>query len=164
MNELKFTAEDAKNAKAKLNNFFLNYFKKAITNQLDINGGQFILGEFPYWQDDSKFEDSIAKSLHFNIDNIKGTKGGVNGFIHYELEFFNFIYDTYKIPLMFEFYGDSDGDCDCDFININSIKDLEKIKYFSISYFNFYDHSQILLAEELISDFENHLFLRTLRS
>lgn len=160
-NEIKLTKEDAKNAKEKINNFFFNYFEKAIVNQMEINGGSFILGDFPYWEDDSKLDNSIGKSLHFNIQNIKGTDGSISGFIHYDPDLFNCVLDTYKIPLMFEFYGDS-GD-DCDFLNINSTKDLKKIKKFSIAYFNFYEHSQILLSEELMSNFENLLFLRTLR-
>ena len=147
--------------KAKLNNFFSNYFKKAIINQMDINGGSFILGDFPYWEDESKLDNLIEKSLHFKIQNIKGTDGSISGFIHYDPDLFNYVLDTYKIPLMFEFYGNS-GD-DGDYVIIHSIKDLWKINYFSISYFNFYEHSQIILSEELMSDFENMLFLRTLR-
>lgn len=161
MNEIKLTKEDAKNAKDKINNFFFNYFKKAIVNQMEINGGSFILGDFPYWEDESKLDNLIGNSLHFKIQNIKRTDGSISGFIHYDPDLFNCVLDTYKIPLMFEFYGNS-GD-DGDYVNIDSIKDLWKINYFSISYFNFYEHSQILLSEELMSDFENLLFLRTLR-
>ena len=153
---------DSYKAKAKINEFFFNYFKKTIIKQIELSGRGLILGDSEYWRDESSFDDSITQSSYLNIGEINRVEyGGIQGSAQCNFDIYKFIYDAYKIPLNFKFYADNDdGE---DFVCISSSKDLKKIKSFSIEYLKTAEGIQIDLVDALINDFKNQIFLCTLR-
>ena len=155
---MELSAEEAKSAKVKLNNCFFDYFKKVVLKQIEISGEKFLLGSFPYWEDESKFATQVSNEYQLIINSIEGEKGeGIEGQVTFTLDIIKNIFEKYEIPLLFKFSAATRFNED--YITIENDEDFKKIIKFSILYYNFHEQEQVDNANELIEKFYLIMFL-----
>lgn len=155
------TEKQALKAKSQLNSFFLDYIKKTILNQIEISGRDYIFGSFPYWKDESKFDEKIKQHCYFDFQDTTCEEGFIESYVVFSQDIISYVVEKYSISLMFKIsaYEDTEND----YITFSNESDFKKIKSFKIFAKSFLDETDVIKMKALIKDFEQIKFMIALK-